>query len=97
MKLDRRIADELRGVVGAAGLIVEPEQLRTYECDGLTHFRVAPLAVLLPSSTEQVQGVMRVCHRHRVPVVARGSKTSCIDAHRSRAASSSGERCDPNS
>jgi glycolate oxidase len=75
MKLDRRIADELRGVVGAAGLIVEPEQLRTYECDGLTHFRVAPLAVLLPSSTEQVQGVMRVCHRHRVPVVARGSGT----------------------
>jgi len=35
-------------------LITESEQLSTYECDGLTMFRVLPLAVLLPTSTEQV-------------------------------------------
>ncbi len=75
MALRAEIVDELRGVLGPRGLIVEPEQLRTYECDGLTHFRVAPDAVLLPESTEEVRAVMRICHRERIPVVARGSGT----------------------
>src|SRR6185295_2322781 len=51
------------------------EEVRTYECDGLTNFRVKPIAVVLPTSTEQVQGVLRVCHRERIPFVARGSGT----------------------
>ena len=59
--MDARIFDELRAVVGKDGLLTEPEQLRTYECDGLTNFRAVPAAVVLPTSTEQVQGVMRVC------------------------------------
>jgi len=73
--MDARIFDELRAVVGKDGLLTEPEQLRTYECDGLTNFRAVPAAVVLPTSTEQVQGVMRVCHRGHIPFVARGSGT----------------------
>jgi glycolate oxidase len=69
------IFDELRSVVGARALISTPEELRTYECDGLTNFRVMPEAVLLPDSTEQVQAIMRICHRERIPFVARGSGT----------------------
>jgi glycolate oxidase len=69
------LLDEFRAVVGESGLIWSPEQLKTYECDGLTNFRVMPLAVLLPTSTEQVQGVVRICHRERIPFVARGSGT----------------------
>src|SRR5213082_3425925 len=34
-----------------------------------------PRAVLLPNSTEQVQAVVRICHRKRMPFVARGSGT----------------------
>ena len=34
-----------------------------------------PLAVVLPTSTEQVQAVIRICHRERIPFVARGSGT----------------------
>jgi glycolate oxidase len=34
-----------------------------------------PLAVLLPTSTEEVQGIVRICHRERIPFVARGSGT----------------------
>src|SRR5215470_5119302 len=34
-----------------------------------------PDAVLLPSSTEQVQAIVRVCHNAGVPFVARGSGT----------------------
>src|SRR5216684_2904276 len=73
--MDARILDELRAIVGKDGLIAEPEQLHTYECDGLTNFRVMPLAVVLPTSTEQVQSVVRVCYRERMPFVARGSGT----------------------
>jgi glycolate oxidase len=34
-----------------------------------------PLAVLLPANTDQVQGIVRICHRERIPFVARGSGT----------------------
>ena len=62
-------------MVDDRGLITSPEELHTYECDGLTNFRVMPRAVLLPASTEQVQKIVRVCHRERIPFVARGSGT----------------------
>ena len=73
--MDTRILDRFRAIVGGDGLLTEPEQLRTYECDGLTNFRVLPSAVVLPTSTEQVQAVVRVCHEARIPFVARGSGT----------------------
>jgi glycolate oxidase len=73
--MDRRILDEFRAIVGKDGLITEPEQLHTYECDGLTNFRVLPAAVVLPNSAEQVESVVRVCHREKIPFVARGSGT----------------------
>ena len=73
--MDSRILQEFRAIVGDRGLIVSPEELHTYECDGLTNFRTMPLAVLLPSDTQQVQAIVRVCHRERIPFVARGSGT----------------------
>ena len=73
--MEARILSEFRAIVGEPGLITEPEQLSTYECDGLTMFRVLPLAVLLPTSTAQVQAIVRVCHREKIPFVARGSGT----------------------
>jgi len=73
--VNSRILHELRELVGDRGLITSPEELHTYECDGLTNFRTMPLAVLLPSDTQQVQAIVRVCHRERIPFVARGSGT----------------------
>jgi glycolate oxidase len=73
--VDARIFRELRAIVGERGLITSPQELHTYECDGLTNFRVMPQAVLLPSSAEQVQAILRVCHRERTPFVARGAGT----------------------
>ncbi|MEJ7617394.1 MAG: FAD-binding protein [Pyrinomonadaceae bacterium] len=73
--MSQAFAGELRHIVGERGLIIRPEQLRTYECDGLTNFRVVPVAVVLPETTEQVQAVVRLCHRERVPFVGRGAGT----------------------
>ncbi len=55
--------------------IREPEQLRTYECDGLTGRRVVPALVALPGNTAEVQTVVRLCNEERIPFVARGAGT----------------------
>ena len=73
--LSSRVIAELRDVLGDDGVIEKYEQLRTYESDGLTSFRVTPALVVLPTSTEQVQAVVRVCSRERIPFVPRGSGT----------------------
>ena len=64
-----------RSAVGADGLITGKSQLQTYECDGLTNFRVLPDAVVLPRTAAQVQAVVRLCARDRIPFVSRGAGT----------------------
>ena len=66
---------ELRIAVGNDGLITGQSQLQTYECDGLTNFRILPGAVVLPRTAEQVQAVVRLCARHKIPFVSRGAGT----------------------
>ena len=61
--------------LGPGNVIVEPEQLRVYECDGLTGHRAIPELVVLPGSTEEVQLVVRACREAGVPFVARGAGT----------------------
>ena len=65
----------LGNAVGHDGLITAKSQLQTYECDGLTNFRVVPDAVVLPRTTDQVQAVVRLCARDRIPFVSRGAGT----------------------
>src|SRR5579862_9219258 len=67
--------EELRAAVGNDGLITGESQLQTYECDGLTNFRVLPGAVVLPRNAQQVQAVVRICARDRIPFVSRGAGT----------------------
>jgi glycolate oxidase len=64
---------ELSAALAPDQLITEPEQLRTYECDGLTSRRVVPALVALPETAEQVQAVVAVCNGHGIPFVARGA------------------------
>jgi glycolate oxidase len=73
--MDRAFLDELRQVVGDDGLLQDPLDLLTYECDALPHLRESPAAVVLPASASQIQGVVRLCARHGVPFVPRGHGT----------------------
>ncbi len=75
MSLPATLVSEMRSVLGADHVITEPEQLRVYECDGLTGHRAVPELVVLPASTEEVQTVVRACNREHVPFVARGAGT----------------------
>jgi glycolate oxidase len=69
------LAATLRALLPAHGVLAADEQLRPYECDGLSAYRALPLVVVLPETIEQVQAVMRLCFELRVPVVARGAGT----------------------
>ncbi|MBV8937482.1 MAG: FAD-binding protein, partial [Alphaproteobacteria bacterium] len=56
--------------------IVSEAERRVYESDGLTAYRQLPLVVVLPSTVEQVAGVLRFCKQMGVKVVPRGAGTS---------------------
>jgi glycolate dehydrogenase FAD-linked subunit len=76
--LSRRdaIVADLRRLLGAGAVIADEDGRRAYETDALTAYRALPLAVLLPTSTEEVARALRYCHQHGIKVVARGAGTS---------------------
>ncbi len=69
------LVSRFAAVVGEACAISKPEQLRTYESDGLASFRVTPGVVVLPASTEEVIGCVKIAREAGLPIVARGSGT----------------------
>ena len=71
-----KLVENLRALLRPEQVISEPEELLVYECDGLTHYRHRPRAVLFPASTEEVAEVLKLLARERVPLVPRGAGTS---------------------
>jgi glycolate oxidase len=69
------VAARLRAELGERAVITDRQELRTYECDGLAHYKVTPGLVVLPDTAEQVATVVRACAEAGVPFVARGSGT----------------------
>lgn len=66
----------LRKLLPADAVVSEPLRLKPYETDGLPAFRQVPLAVALPSTTEQVAAVLAFLYREGVRVIPRGAGTS---------------------
>lgn len=73
--MNQSLIDEIVGAVGVGSVLREPSELLPFESDGLARLRSRPALVVFPSSAEQVQAVVRACHRHGVPFVARGHGT----------------------
>ncbi len=70
------IVRALRAMVPAESIIVDEDELRVYESDGLTAYRQLPFIVVLPETTEQVSRVLAYCHQAGVKIVPRGAGTS---------------------
>ena len=66
----------LRRIVPGEGVIAEEEELRAYECDGLTAYRQLPMIVVLPETTQQVSDILKYCHGSGIKIVPRGAGTS---------------------
>jgi len=67
--------EALAALLPAENLKIAEEDMRPYECDGLSMYRALPKCVALPADEAQLASVMKICHAHRVPVVARGAGT----------------------
>lgn len=66
----------LASLVPTTSLITSDNERRAFETDALTSYRRLPLAVVLPTSAEEVSAVLRFCNEQNVFVVARGAGTS---------------------
>ena len=69
------LEERLRDALGADAVVTDEAARRTYDCDGLTHYRVTPAVVVLPADAAQVQATVKICREFGVPFVARGSGT----------------------
>src|SRR3982751_3916881 len=76
---DEILAD-LAQLVAPEALVTSEDERRAFETDALTAYRKMPLAVVLPSTTEEVSAVLKFCHEHGVKVVPRGAGTSLAGA-----------------
>ena len=65
----------LQQLLPAHCLLQDADELRPYECDGLSAYRHQPWLVALPETIEQIQDIVRLCHASAIPVVARGAGT----------------------
>jgi len=66
---------DLRAFLPGDSVLAHKEEVRPYECDGLSAYRQLPLLVVLPRTVPEVQRILRLCHERKVPVVARGAGT----------------------
>lgn len=73
--MDPSLIAALEQVVGSENVVRDGTELAVYESDGLAKLRSTPGLVVLPGSAEEVQQVVRLCHKAGVPFVARGQGT----------------------
>ena len=69
------LVERLQRAVGHEHVLLDEHDLRTYESDGLRHYRTPPAVAVLPGSAEEVREIVRACYEAKVPWVARGAGT----------------------
>ncbi|OGT21300.1 MAG: dimethylmenaquinone methyltransferase [Gammaproteobacteria bacterium RBG_16_57_12] len=73
------MADDLAAIVGPEQLFTEAADCWPYGMDN-SRRHALPAYVVLPTSHEQVQRVVALCHQQRIPLVARGRGTGTTGA-----------------
>lgn len=67
--------EKLRVLLSPGGVTTELEDLESYGKDWTNVFDPAPGAVVLPTSTEEVARVVKLCAEHEIPIVPSGGRT----------------------
>ncbi len=75
MPLTEVTLTELRRLVGGDSVLTGREDLIAYSYDGTAALQQLPGCVVLPRSTEDVAGILRLANDRGIPVVTRGSGT----------------------
>jgi glycolate oxidase len=71
----QQLIRQLQTCLADSAILTSEEDLRPYECDGLSAYRELPWLVVLPETIDQVQAIVRHCAAAGVPIVARGAGT----------------------
>ena len=69
------LVNNLRTFLPRNSVLYETEDLKPYECDGLSAYRQIPMIVVLPRTEEEIIKILRICYTSKTPVVARGAGT----------------------
>ncbi len=73
--IDAAFVAELKRICGAEGVLAGRDETVVYDCDAFTIQKQHPDVVVLPTTTEQVAAVVKLCAKHDVPFLARGAGT----------------------
>lgn len=73
--LPGELVNQLRSFLPADAVLHDVEDMKPYECDGLSAYRQLPMIVVLPQTEEQIIKVLQLCSAAKTPVVARGAGT----------------------
>jgi D-lactate dehydrogenase (cytochrome) len=76
----RSFIDEVRAIVGPAGLLTLPHELAPYATDWRKRYAGKPLAVVRPASAAEVAQVVRACLDARTAIVPQGGNTGLCGA-----------------
>lgn len=71
----KELINSLRAFLPTEAVLHETEDLKPYECDGLSAYRQTPMIVVLPQTQAQIIQILQLCHATQTPVVARGAGT----------------------
>src|SRR5580704_14261595 len=71
----REVVAALAEILPRAAILSRHEDTAPFECDALTAYRTSPMVVVLPDTEAQVAAILKICHKMKVPVVARGAGT----------------------
>ncbi|MFN3652498.1 MAG: FAD-binding oxidoreductase [Armatimonadota bacterium] len=74
-KIDREFIEELVRICGEDGVLTDRSETLLYECDAFVIQKQHPDIVVLPTSTQQVARVVRLCSERGVPFLGRGAGT----------------------
>jgi FAD/FMN-containing dehydrogenase len=72
--------DNIRTIVGPAGLISSPQEIAPYATDWRKRYRGKPVAVVKPASAAEVAAVVRACAESRTGIVPQGGNTGLCGA-----------------
>lgn len=74
--LGAHIIQAFTAIVGEENVMTDKTSLLAYSYDATPMKQNFPAAVLAPRSTEEVSEIVKICHKKKVPLIARGSGTN---------------------
>ena len=77
------ILSRLYSIVGEAGVLVEPDDLKHFGMDKTTIWEADPSAIVLPRSVLEVQQIVKLANVCIFAIVPSGGRTGSIRGYRS--------------